>query len=73
MSIIISEKGMNARKLEPTSIAQEDYLQAYIKNNPHTIPIDEIREDLRLLVLAREFPTGSGPIDRQENAIARSG
>lgn len=63
MSIIISEKGMNARKLEPTSIAQEEYLQAYIKNNPHTIPIDEIREDLHLLVLAREFPTGSGPID----------
>ncbi|PYS76849.1 MAG: hypothetical protein DMF67_11525 [Acidobacteria bacterium] len=63
MSIIISEKGMNARKLEPTSIAQEDYLQAYIKNNPHAIPIDEIKEDLRLLVLAREFPTRSGPID----------
>jgi|SRR5438105_2697150 len=63
MSIVISEKGMNAQKLEPTSIAQEDYLQAYIKNNPHTIPIDEIKEDLRLLVLAREFPTGSGPID----------
>src|ERR1700755_711216 len=63
MSIIVSEKGMNARKLEPSSIAQEDYLQAYIKNNPHTIPIDEIKEDLRLLVLAREFPTGSGPID----------
>jgi hypothetical protein len=63
MSIIVSEKGMNARKLEPSSIAQEDYLQAYIKNNPHAIPIDEIKEDLRLLVLAREFPTGSGPID----------
>src|SRR3712207_9541818 len=63
MSIIISEKGVNARKVEPSSIAQEDYLQAYIKNNPHAIPIDEIKEDLRLLVLAREFPTGSGPID----------
>jgi hypothetical protein len=63
MSIIISQKGMNACKLEPSSITQEDYLQAYIKNNPHTIPIDEIKEDLRLLVLAREFPTGSGPID----------
>lgn len=37
MSIIISEKGMNARKLEPTSIAQEDYLQAYIRNNPNAI------------------------------------
>jgi hypothetical protein len=63
VSIIVSEEGENARKLEPTSIALEDYLQTYIKNNPHTIPIDEIEEDLRLLILAREFPTESGPID----------
>jgi hypothetical protein len=63
MSIIISESGENARKLDPTSVAQEDFLQTYIKNNPHTIPIDEIKEELRLLILAREFPTNSGPID----------
>ena len=63
MSIIVSEKGENARRLEPTSIAQEDYLQTYIKNNPQTIPVDEIKEGARLLILAREFPTGSGPID----------
>jgi len=63
MNIIVSEEGENARRLEPTSIAQENYLQTYIKNNPHTIPIDEIKEDLRLLILAREFPTGHGPID----------
>ncbi|MGB8508318.1 MAG: hypothetical protein WCD76_07930, partial [Pyrinomonadaceae bacterium] len=61
--IIVSVEGENARKLERTSIALENYLQTYIKNNPHTIPIDEIKEGLRLLVLAREFPTGSGPID----------
>lgn len=63
MSIIVSQEGENARKLEPTSIALEDYLQKYIEKNPHTIPIDEIKEDLRLLILAREFPTVSGPID----------
>jgi len=63
MSIIVSEEGENARRLEPTSITQEDYLQTYIKNNPHTIPIDEIKEDLRLLILAREFEVSSGRID----------
>lgn len=26
-----------------------------------SIPLYEISEDIRLLVLAREFPTGSGP------------
>lgn len=46
-----------------TTIAQEDYLQNYIHNNPESLPIDEIEEDLRLLILSREFPTGSGPID----------
>lgn len=63
MSIIVSEKGMNAKKIEATSIAAENYLQEYIKNNPQSIPLDEISEDLRLLILAREFPTTSGQID----------
>lgn len=63
MGIIVSRQGENARKLEPTRVAQEDYLQAYIKNNPQTIPVDEIEEDARLLILAREFPTISGPVD----------
>lgn len=63
MAIIISEAGKNARKLDQTSLAREEFLQAYIKDNPHTIPINEIKENLRLLVLAREFQTISGPID----------
>lgn len=63
MSIIVSEKGMNAKKIEPTSISAEHYLQAYIENNPQSIPVSDIKEDLRLLILAREFPTTSGKID----------
>jgi hypothetical protein len=63
MNIIISKRGENARKLEPTRAAQEDYLQTYIKNNPQAIPVGEIKEGARLLILAREFPTASGPID----------
>lgn len=63
MSLILSRRGEPAKKLDPTVIEQEEYLQSYIHKNPHVLPLDELREDLRLSVLAREFPTDSGPID----------
>jgi hypothetical protein len=63
MSIIISKEGKNAERLDRSSITKENYLQEYILDNPKTLPIEDIKEDLRLLILAREFPTGSGPID----------
>jgi len=63
MSIIISKEGRNAQKLVRTVIEKEDYLQQYIYNNPDCIPLDELKDDLRLLVLTREFDTPSGPID----------
>jgi hypothetical protein len=63
MSIIISKKGQNARRLQRASIQQEEYLQAYVHNNPDVLPLDELKDNLRLLILAREFNTASGPID----------
>lgn len=63
MSIIVSKGGKNAQKLERKVIQQEDYLQRYIYANPDSLPLHEFRDDLRLLILAREFPTASGPID----------
>ncbi len=63
MSIIISRNGKEGRRLEPAAVPDEEYLQRYIRDNPGILPLDEIGNDLRLLVLAREFPTGSGPID----------
>jgi hypothetical protein len=63
MSIIISKDGRNARKLEQTVIEQEEYLQQYIHANPEALPLDELKDNLRLLVLAREFNTASGLID----------
>jgi hypothetical protein len=63
MSIIISRDGKHATKVERSVIQQEDYLQRYIHANPDALPLHEIKTDLRLLILAREFPTGSGPID----------
>lgn len=63
MAIIISTNGGKAVKVEKSSIDKEDYLQKYIYENPESIPLYEIKEDIRLLILAREFPTNSGPID----------
>ena len=63
MAIIISEEGKNAKKIEKSTIEAEDYLQKYIYDNPESLPLYDIKEDIRLLILAREFPTNSGPVD----------
>jgi hypothetical protein len=63
MSIIISSNGSNAVRVNKSSFDKEKFLQEYIYANPESIPLYDIKEDIRLLVLAREFPTNSGPID----------
>lgn len=63
MAIIISKNGKNAKKIEKVPITKEGYLQKYIYDNPESIPLYDFKEDVRLLILAREFPTTSGPID----------
>lgn len=63
MPIIVSQNGKNATKLDKLSFGLENKLQAYIYDNPESIPLYDIKEDIRLLILAREFSTTSGPID----------
>jgi len=63
MAIIVSKGGKDARRLEPSEVKQEDYLQQYIHANPEAIPMTELKDGAKLLILAREFPTISGPID----------
>lgn len=63
MAIIVSKDGNNAEKLDETRFGLEDQLQQYVQNNPDIIPIYEIQQDARLLILAREFSTNSGSID----------
>jgi len=63
MAIIISQNGKNAVKVERSTFDKEDFLQRYIYENPESIPLYDIKEDIRLLILAREFQTSSGPID----------
>lgn len=63
MSIIVSKGGGNAQRLSRSAINEEEYLQNYVHNNPEVLPLDELKDNLRLLILAREFNTASGPID----------
>ncbi len=63
MTIIVSKSGKNAQKLEQSNFDREDHLQQYIYENPGSIPLYDIKEDIQLLILIREYPTNSGPID----------
>lgn len=63
MPIIVSQNGKNATKLDKLSFGLENRLQQYIYDNPESIPLYDIKDDIQLLILAREFGTNSGPID----------
>lgn len=63
MSIIITKNLKNAEKLDKSNFVLENNLQQFIYDNPESIPLYDIKDDIRLLILAREFPTDSGPID----------
>lgn len=63
MSIIISQQGKVAQKIDRSNFAKENYLQSYIHENPESIPVYEIEEDKKLFVMVREYRTESGPID----------
>ncbi len=57
------KKWKNAKKIEKSDFEKEDYLQKFIYENPESIPLYDIKENIQLLVLCREFPTNSGPVD----------
>jgi hypothetical protein len=63
MAIIVSKNGHEARKVERSTFDKEDDLQRYLRDNPEALPVDQIRDGASLVVLAREYPTESGPID----------
>lgn len=63
MTIIVSKDGKNPQQIKESSFELESDLQKYLEDNPDIVPIYEINEDRKLLILAREFSTKSGPID----------
>ncbi len=63
MGIIVTKKGKEAKVIDKSDFQKEHDLQEYISKNPESIPIYELKEEKRLFVAKREFPTRSGPID----------
>lgn len=63
MPIIISKKGKKTVRLEKESFGQEEELQKYIYENPESIPLEDIKENVQFLVVEREFPVSVGSID----------
>jgi hypothetical protein len=63
MPIILARRGKPAQRLVRTVIQNESYLQKYIADNPDVLPLDQLSQEIRPLLLLREFPTPSGPID----------
>jgi len=63
MPIIIAKDWKNAKRLRQTTFENEEELQKYIFNNPESIPLEEIKEDVQFLVVDREFPLKEGSID----------
>jgi hypothetical protein len=63
VSVILIKSGAKARRLEPQPLEAEKVLQKYIIENPECLPMDEIEEELRVVLVAREFPAGNGSID----------
>ena len=71
MTLKVSKNGSNAKVVKPAGFDEERSLQEYIHENPETIPIHEFREDKKLLILKREFPTNSNryPALRNSNLV----
>jgi RecB family endonuclease NucS len=63
MSIILSQNGRNARRPTPQPSQYESFVRQFIYDTPDVLPLDDYRGGVKLTVLAREFPTRSGPID----------
>jgi len=63
MTIVVTKSGSKARIVRPSGFQEEALLQDYIQKNPEVIPVHQIDETKKLLILTRELPTASGPVD----------
>ena len=63
MPIIVSRDGQTAQKVQESGVADENFLQQFVSANPDSLPVEDIKENVRLMIVGREFDTLSGPID----------
>ena len=77
--VTIGEKSIV--RLNPEEVSQEEFLQTYIKDHPEVIPLDDYKDEARLLILGREYhftsTADSGDVRQRfrnwANALAASG
>ena len=62
MAIIVKDES-GAYHVEASAVDDEGHLQRFIFENPDSLPLGDVKEDARLMIVGREFATGSGPID----------
>lgn len=62
MSIIIKKQNSKER-IDKTDIKKENELQKMIYDDPETIPLYDIDENIKLLILCREYKTNVGALD----------
>jgi len=63
MPVILLEAGGSARKLTLKPLADEKLLQKYVIENPSGLPLEDIEEDVRLVIVGKDFPAGNGFVD----------
>ena len=63
MAIIISKNGGNAKKLDRKDFEFESKMLDYVSANPEVIPVEDVKENTKMVVLTREFPVDIGSID----------
>jgi hypothetical protein len=60
MRIIVSKDGKGAQPIDATTWADEAELQRYIADNPNVLPLSDVKDDLQLLTVRKEFPLSGG-------------
>ncbi len=63
MAIIVSQRSGKACVVQESGVEDEAQLERYVAENPESLPLDDIKENARLMVVARQFETESGAID----------
>jgi hypothetical protein len=62
MTIVVKDAD-GAHQLDASGVQDEGHLQRFIFENPDSLPLADVKQDARLMIVGREFPTSSGPID----------
>ncbi len=54
MTIIVTKNDQQTVKVTETTVPNENFLQSFIYDNPDSIPLYEISQDIRAFVFAKE-------------------